>query len=126
MPVSIGWRTGGTLAGIAYDAEAAERPEDEMVADLAAAFGVPLTKVGAAEAVDWGRERFSGGTYAAFKLRQIVRHGPNLRRPHGRVYFAGAERSSWPQFMEGAVESGEEAARRALRELGRPNVSEDS
>lgn len=119
LPVSIGWRTGGTLAGIAYNAEAAERPEDEMVADLAGAFGVPPAEVGAAGAVDWGRERFAGGTYVAFKPGQIVRHGPTLRRPHGRVQFAGAERSSWPQFMEGAAESGEEAARRVLDGLRR-------
>lgn len=119
-PLSIGWRTGGALAGIAYG-ESADRPEEEMVADLSGAFGVPLAEVGAAEALDWGRERFAGGTYVAFKPGQIVRHGPHLRRSHDRIHFAGAERSSWPQFMEGAVESGEEAARRVLGELrGKP------
>ena len=58
----------------------------------------------------------------AFSPGQIVRHGPHLRRPHGRVHFAGAERGNWPQFMEGAVESGEEAARRVLEEM-RPEKS---
>ncbi|MDP9457446.1 MAG: FAD-dependent oxidoreductase [Actinomycetota bacterium] len=42
---------------------------------------------------------------------------PGLARPHGRVHYANAERSSWPQFMQGAVESGEAAARQVLADL---------
>ena len=30
---------------------------------------------------------------------------------HGRLHFAGTERSSWPNNMEGALESRERAAR---------------
>lgn len=115
-PLSIGWWTGGTLAGIAYG-ENTERRKEELIVDLVGAFGVPLATVEAAEAVDWGRERFAGGTYAAFSPGQLVRHGPHLRRPHGAVHFAGAERSSWPNQMEGAVESGMEVARRVLKEI---------
>ena len=116
-PVSIGWRTGGILAGIARG-EDADRPEEELVADLARAFGIAPGASGKA-AVHWGRERFAGGTYVAFSPGQLVRHGPHLRRPHGRVHFGGAERSSWPDQMEGAVESGTEAARRVLADLRR-------
>ena len=119
-PLSIGWRTGGILAGLAYGGNA-NRPEEELVADLARAFGTTPGALGEAEAAHWGRERFSGGTYVVFGPGQIVRHGPNLRRPHGRVHFAGAERSSWPDQMEGAVESGTETARRVLSELRRPD-----
>ena len=118
-PLSIGWRTGDALAGLAYGGSA-DRPEEELVADLARAFGTAPGNLEAAEAVRWGRERFSGGTYVAFEPGQIVRHGPNLKRPHGQVHFAGAERSSWPDQMEGAVESGTETARRVLAELRRP------
>ena len=117
-PLSIGWRIGGALAGIAYGGSA-ERREDEMVADLTGAFGVPSTAVGAKEAVDWGKERFFGGTYAAFAPGQLVRHGPHLQDTHGVVHFAGAERSSWPNQMEGALESGASVARRVLVKLRR-------
>ena len=117
-PLSIGWRTGRSLAGIAYG-EHAGRPEDELFADLAGAFGIAPTMVGAAEAADWKRERFVGGTYVAFGPGQLARHGPHLRCPHGAVHFPGAERSSWPNPMEGAVESGMEAACRVLEELRR-------
>ncbi len=54
----------------------------------------------------WSQEQFAGGSYVAFAPGQITRHGPHLRRAHGLVHFAGAERSSMPQQMEGAVESG--------------------
>lgn len=117
-PLSIGWRTGNTLAGIARG-EGADRPEEDLIADLARAFGMAPGAFGEAEAAHWGRERFAGGTYVAFSPGQLVRHGPHLRRPHGAVHFAGAERSSWPDQMEGAVESGTEAARRVLVELRR-------
>jgi monoamine oxidase len=46
------------------------------------------------------------GCDVAFALGQLTRHGPFLRQRHGRVQFAGAERSTWPNNMEGAVESG--------------------
>jgi monoamine oxidase len=32
-------------------------------------------------------------------------------KPHGRLHFAGTERSHWPNNIEGALESGERAAR---------------
>ncbi|MGH3262480.1 MAG: FAD-dependent oxidoreductase [Trebonia sp.] len=34
--------------------------------------------------------------------------------PHGMIEFAGVERSSWPDNMEGAIRSGERAARAVL------------
>jgi hypothetical protein len=42
--------------------------------------------------------------------RGVGELGPWMTRPHGFVEFAGAERSSWPDNMEGAVHSGERAA----------------
>ena len=36
--------------------------------------------------------------------------GEALRRPHGRIHWAGAETSvEWPAFMEGAVRAAERA-----------------
>jgi monoamine oxidase len=37
-----------------------------------------------------------------------------LGASHGPAHFAGAERGSWPNNMEGAVDSGERAADRVL------------
>lgn len=115
-PLQVGWRTGNVLAGIARG-EGANCPIEDLLADLARSFGAAPDTLGTAEAAHWDQEQFSGGTYIAFSPGQLVRHGPHLRRPHGAIHFAGAERSSWPDQMEGAVESGIQTARRVLTEL---------
>jgi monoamine oxidase len=38
-----------------------------------------------------------------------------LRKPHGKVLFAGEHLADWQGFMEGAVVTGEEAARALVR-----------
>ena len=35
---------------------------------------------------------------------------PMLQRPHGKVLFAGEHLADWQGFMEGAIETGEQAA----------------
>ena len=48
-----------------------------------------------------------------------------IRRPHGRLYFAGTETATrWSGYMDGAVEAGERAAREVLHALGRIKQSE--
>jgi monoamine oxidase len=45
-------------------------------------------------------------------------HGPALRRPVGRIHWAGTETSTyWNGYMDGAVRSGERAAKEILHEL---------
>jgi monoamine oxidase len=39
---------------------------------------------------------------------------PDIARPEGRVHFAGEHTSAWMGWMEGAIESGERAAREVL------------
>jgi monoamine oxidase len=36
---------------------------------------------------------------------------PHVARPEGRVYFAGEHASAWPGWMQGALESGNRAAK---------------
>lgn len=41
--------------------------------------------------------------------------GHTLRKPEGRIHWAGTETATdWPGFMEGAVRSGERAADEVL------------
>ena len=65
---------------------------------------------------DWNKEPWSGGAYAS-------RLGPGgwttvgsaLRDPVGPIHWAGTELATeWRSYMEGAVESGERAAREVL------------
>jgi monoamine oxidase len=59
----------------------------------------------------WQRERFTGGTYTAYAPGQMTRFAAAIRRPHGRIHFAGEHTDAFASYMEGAVRSGHRAAR---------------
>ena len=45
----------------------------------------------------------------------LLDYGAEIRRPHGRVHWAGTETATiWNGYMEGALRSGERAAADAL------------
>lgn len=69
---------------------------------------------------DWGAEPHARGGYAGVPAPGLfLNHGPALREPVGLVHWAGTETAAaWSGYMEGALESGERAARRALAALG--------
>lgn len=68
---------------------------------------------------DWTKERWTGGGPTAIHgLGTLTRYGPAIRRPHGRVHWAGTETSTfWTGYMDGAVRSGERAAREVVQRL---------
>jgi monoamine oxidase len=82
---------------------------------------VDLASVGprpAAEVrVDWSAERWTQGSYLILGPGHLLRWGQRLGDSHGRVHFAGAERSTLKSYMEGAVRAGEEVAAEILAGL---------
>jgi monoamine oxidase len=64
----------------------------------------------------WTADVWAGGAIQAhFPPGVMSSLGTALRRPVGRVHWAGADAASeWPGFIEGAVRSGERAAAEAL------------
>ena len=66
---------------------------------------------------DWRSERWTRGCPTAIpQPGALSRYGDTLRAPVGRVHFAGTETSDyWQGYMDGAVRSGERAAREVLR-----------
>ena len=64
----------------------------------------------------WSQDAWAGGGYGAyFGPGQWARFGHSLRTPVGRIHWAGSETESiWNGYMEGAVRSGERAAREIL------------
>jgi monoamine oxidase len=64
----------------------------------------------------WNRERWSRGSIVAFRPGQMTSMMPAIGEPEDRLHFAGEHTSSWMGWMEGALESGERAAREVLGE----------
>jgi monoamine oxidase len=88
-------RRGAALRNFAtYFGEAARRPEEYFEKD-------------------WSRERWTKGCpTAVFGPRVLSRYGRALGRPVGPIHFAGSETAElWAGYMDGAVRSGERAAR---------------
>lgn len=77
------------------------------------------------EEKNWLEEQWSGGCYsAALPPGFLTKFGKELRKPFGNIHFAGTEAGTyWSGYMEGAVQSGERAAREILFELG--HIKED-
>lgn len=68
----------------------------------------------------WANDPFSAGCYGGFfPPGAWLAHGPALREPIGPLHWAGAETSvSWAGYMEGAICSGQRAAREVLAAVG--------
>jgi monoamine oxidase len=107
--VVVAWRRGDVVTGFRPDHES-RRTHDRLLADLAAAFGAEAGQLRDVTTLSWDEQPYAGGCDVGFRPSQITSLGPHLGRAHGRVHFAGSERSSWPNNMEGAVESGRRAA----------------
>ncbi len=69
--------------------------------------------------LNWAREEWSrGGPVAYAPPGVLLDYGHVLRRPVGPIHWAGTETSTfWNGYMDGAVRSGERAAREALHLL---------
>jgi len=65
---------------------------------------------------DWAAEEWSRGCYGGrFGTGAWTGYGEALREPVGRVHWAGTETAeAWNGYMDGAVRSGERAAREVL------------
>ncbi|XP_063811694.1 amine oxidase [flavin-containing] A-like [Pseudophryne corroboree] len=72
------------------------------------------------EEKDWCKEQYSGGCYTAYFPPGIMtQFGSVIRKPVGKLYFAGTETAtSWSGYMEGAIEAGERAAREIMCKMG--------
>lgn len=95
-------------------------PEERMhavKAQLARWFGERARSPAALHVEDWGEDPWTGGCPVSNPLPGLLSEfGPLLREPMGRVHWAGTETAvEWTGYMEGAIESGERAAREVLQ-----------
>ncbi|XP_035464949.2 amine oxidase [flavin-containing] isoform X2 [Scophthalmus maximus] len=68
---------------------------------------------------DWAAEAYSGGCPVNVMAPGLLTYyHPSLRKPCGRIYWAGTETATqWCGYMSGAVQAGERAALEVLAEL---------
>jgi len=62
----------------------------------------------------WALDPWSRGAFPVFKPREMSTLMPAIARPENGIHFAGEHTSSWTGWMEGALQSGERAAREVL------------
>jgi monoamine oxidase len=108
----------GASAGGAVGRQLADMAQDQSLTfaiDLVAeAFPGIRSAVERGIVHQWTLERWSRGAFVAFTPGQMTSLMPDILRPEDRVHFAGEHTSSWMGWMEGALESGERAAREVL------------
>jgi monoamine oxidase len=121
----------GILTGFILGSDAREwgrrKPEEReraVLESFARSFGEEALGPLAYAETDWGAEIYSRGGYTGVPVPgMLLDHGPALAEPLGRIYWAGAETASeWNGYMDGAVESGERAAREVLSAPGLPET----
>ncbi len=68
---------------------------------------------------NWSQETWTRGCPVAIAgPGTLLAYGPAIRKPCGRIHWAGTETSTyWNGYMDGAVRSGERAAKEVLAEI---------
>lgn len=61
--------------------------------------------------IAWRNEPYTRASYMALAPGEVMQHWGTLFQPAGRLFFAGEHATAIQGFMEGAVESGQRAAR---------------
>jgi len=67
----------------------------------------------------WSAEPWTRGAFAVYRPGQMTTLMPVLASAESGLHFAGEHTSVWTSWMEGALESGERAAREVLSATGR-------
>lgn len=101
---------GRLLVGIGADASRIDLTDPSQVEEAIREFA-PDATVRSCDGHDWTSDRFSKGTWTAFRPGQLSRFYSDFAVPFGRLHFAGSDiAQGWAGFMDGAIESGAAAA----------------
>ena len=103
----------------AWSARSSEERRGAVIADLARLFGPDAAQPLVYFDQDWTAETWTGGCSAGYAVPgALSRYGSAQRAPVGRIHWAGSETArEWFGYMEGALESGERAAREVIDAL---------
>ncbi|MBV8530398.1 MAG: FAD-dependent oxidoreductase [Candidatus Eremiobacteraeota bacterium] len=71
----------------------------------------------------WIGDPFTRGAYSYYKVGQYTTLAGEERLPEANVHFCGEQTSlNWQGYINGAVETGERAAREVMQNLGKPTA----
>ncbi|HKN95382.1 MAG TPA: FAD-dependent oxidoreductase, partial [Thermoleophilaceae bacterium] len=115
--IMFGFIGGADAAAVAKMNESQRR--DVVLAQFATWFGdAARTTIGTFE-MDWTQEAWTRGCPVGHTGPGVLRrYGPALRAPFRRVHWAGTEVATfWNGYMDGAVRSGETAAKQVHKAL---------
>jgi monoamine oxidase len=109
---------GGAEAAAAAKLSAAERRR-AVLGNFVTYFGSEAATPAHHFEMDWTREAWTKGCPVGYtRPGTLRRYGPALRAPFRRVHWAGTEVATyWSGYMDGAVRSGEVAAKEVSRAL---------
>jgi monoamine oxidase len=115
----LNFYSGGSTATRAGEGEPEERARDAL-ADLERALpGISSAWNGRVIRNAWDRHPWSRGSYSLFKPGQYTAFNGILHEREGGLHFAGEQSSeAWQGYMNGAVESGQRAAREIVVATG--------
>ncbi len=103
----------------AYNAQTPAQRRQSVLNQFATFFGSQALKAKGFFDTSWSAQQWTRGCPVGIpSTGALLAYGPWLRRPVGRIHWAGTETSDyWNGYMDGAVRSGERAAREVLAEL---------
>jgi monoamine oxidase len=106
-------------SAVAAGAQTMEERREVVVGVLARAMGERARDVAGYVDRDWSAEPFTRGCYGAhLPPGAWTVYGPALRRPVGRIHWAGTETAErWTGYIDGAIDSGQRVAVEVLGAL---------
>jgi monoamine oxidase len=112
----------GFIAGTAareYGRKSASERRTAVLNNFVTYFGSRAAKPLAYHEKVWSDDPWTRGCYTGFMPTGVMYdYGRALREPFGRIHWAGTETSTiWAGYMDGAVRSGQRAAKEALAAL---------
>lgn len=112
----------GFIAGAAareYGRKSAKQRRTAVLNNFATYFGDAALKPTQFHEKNWSNEVWTRGCYTGFMPPgALLDYGTALREPVGRIHWAGTETATiWAGYMDGAVRSGQRAAKEALAGL---------
>jgi monoamine oxidase len=115
--VLFGFMGGSNAAAAAKLSTAARR--QAVLSDFVTYYGPEAANPKSHFEMDWKGEAWTRGCPVGHTGRNALRkYGPALKLPFRRVHWAGTEVADyWNGYMDGAVRSGEAAAKEVLKAL---------